>query len=111
MGLFLAEIVFEGEGNINNHLAIALDSKDLDQEYWQLEGSPKEALGDLTWTDVCRPEHREADTQCELGVCGLCLHSFPMSQSLCKGPLNICTLLQALDLMSLYYFSFSLSRT
>lgn len=51
MGLFLAEIIFEGEGNINNHLAIALGSKDLGQEYWQLEGSPKEALGDLTWTD------------------------------------------------------------
>lgn len=33
MGLFLAKIVFEGLENINNHLAAALGSKDLGQEY------------------------------------------------------------------------------
>lgn len=32
MGLFLAEIVFEGAGNMNNCTAAALGSKDREQE-------------------------------------------------------------------------------
>lgn len=47
MGLFLAEIVFEGAGNVSNCLAAALGSKDQEQECWELNGS----LGDLPWTD------------------------------------------------------------
>lgn len=43
MGLLLAEIVFEGAGNINNNFAAALGSKDPRQEYWEPEGSPEEA--------------------------------------------------------------------
>lgn len=52
MGLFIAEIVFEGAGNINHRLAASWGSKDPRQEYEEFERSPKEAHpGDLTWTD------------------------------------------------------------
>lgn len=116
MGLFLEEIVFEGAENINNCLAAVKGSKHPWQEYWEFEGSPKEFHpSDLTGTDECRPVQREADTQFVLGVCTLCLHLLcilsPMSQSLCKRPLNICAPPQTLGLMSLCCFCFFLSRT